>query len=54
MLTDIEIAQNAQMAPIQEIAEELGLSKDDLDLYCNYKAKITLKKLRELQASEKK
>ena len=54
MLTDIEIAQNAQMAPIQEIAEDLGLSKDDLDLYGNYKAKITLKKLRELQASEKK
>ncbi len=54
MLTDIEIAQSAQMAPIQEIAEDLGLSKDDLDLYGNYKAKITLKKLRELQASEKK
>ena len=54
MLTDIEIAQNAQMAPIQEIAEDLGLSKDDLDLYGNYKAKITLKKLRDLQASEKK
>lgn len=54
MLTDIEIAQNAQLAPIQEIAEDLGLSKDDLDLYGNYKAKITLKKLRELQASEKK
>ena len=54
MLTDIEIAQKAQMAPIQEIAEDLGLSKDDLDLYGNYKAKITLKKLRELQASEKK
>lgn len=54
MLTDIEIAQNAQLAPIQEIAEDLGLSKDDLDLYGNYKAKITLKKLRELQVSEKK
>ena len=54
MLTDIEIAQKAQMAPIQEIAEDLGLSKDDLDLYGNYKAKITLKKLRDLQASEKK
>ena len=54
MLTDIEIAQSAQMAPIQEIAEDLGLSKDDLDLYGNYKAKITLKKLRDLQASEKK
>ena len=54
MLTDIEIAQNAQMVPIQEIAEDLGLSKDDLDLYGNYKAKITLKKLRDLQASEKK
>ena len=54
MLSDIEIAQSAQMAPIQEIAEDMGLSKDDLDLYGNYKAKVTLKKLRELQASEKK
>jgi len=54
MLSDIKIAQSAQMAPIQEIAEDMGLSKDDLDLYGNYKAKITLKKLRELQASEKK
>ena len=42
-LSDIEIAQSAQMAPIQEIAEDMGLSKDDLDLYGNYKAKISAK-----------
>ena len=54
MLTDIEIAQQTTLTSIEEIAENLGLSKDDLDLYGKYKAKITLKKLRELQAAPKK
>ena len=54
MLTDIEIAQQTTLTSIEEIAENLGLSKDNLDLYGKYKAKITLKKLRELQAAPKK
>jgi formyltetrahydrofolate synthetase len=40
--SDIDIAQEAKMQPILEIAEKLGLSADDLDLYGKYKAKIHL------------
>jgi formyltetrahydrofolate synthetase len=40
--SDIEIAQEAKMRPILEIAEALGLSEDDLDLYGKYKAKVHL------------
>jgi formyltetrahydrofolate synthetase len=40
--SDIEIAQEAKMRPILEIAAELGLTEDDLDLYGKYKAKVHL------------
>ena len=42
MLTDVEIAQSAEMLPIKEVAEKVGLSEDDLELYGKYKAKISL------------
>lgn len=42
MLSDLEIAQAAKLRPILEIAGELGLGEDDLDLYGNYKAKVHL------------
>ncbi len=42
MLTDVQIAQSAQMKPIREIASGLGLVEDDLELYGKYKAKISL------------
>ena len=48
MKTDIQIAQEAVMNPIVEVAESLGLELDDLELYGKYKAKISddyLKKL---------
>ena len=41
MKTDIEIAQEAKMKPIGEIAKQLGLEEEDLELYGKYKAKIT-------------
>ena len=41
MLSDIEIAVNAQMKPIAEIAAGLGMSGDDIELYGRYKAKIS-------------
>lgn len=41
MLTDIEIAQNAKMLPITEIADKLGVSQDDLEPYGRYKAKLS-------------
>src|SRR5439155_2232571 len=40
--SDIEIAQRVRMRPIEDVAAELGLDRDDLDLYGKYKAKIPL------------
>lgn len=40
MLTDIQIAQNAKILPIEEIGRKLGIKREDLELYGDYKAKI--------------
>ena len=40
--TDIEIAQRAKLRPIVDVAADLGVSADDLDLYGKYKAKVSL------------
>ena len=40
--SDIEIAQQAKLRPITDVAAELDLTPDDLDLYGKYKAKIPL------------
>lgn len=42
MKTDVQIAQEAKMQPIVEIAEKLGLDKSDLEQYGEYKAKVSL------------
>ena len=41
MKTDIEIAQEAVMQPIKEVAVSYGIGEDDLELYGKYKAKLT-------------
>ena len=41
MLTDIEIAQRAQLKKIRDIASDLGITEDELEPYGHYKAKIT-------------
>lgn len=41
MLTDIEIAQQAKMLKIGRIAENLGISEDDIEPYGHYKAKLS-------------
>ena len=41
MKTDIEIAQEASLAPIEKVAESLSLTMDDLELYGKYKAKLS-------------
>ena len=41
MKTDIEIAQEAKLQPITEVAKKLELNGDDLELYGKYKAKIS-------------
>ena len=43
--SDIAIAQAAKLRPIRDVAAELGLSDDELDLYGKYKAKISLRAL---------
>ncbi len=43
MKQDIEIAQEAKMLPVTQIAEKLGINPDDLETYGKYKAKIPLK-----------
>ena len=40
MKTDIEIAHEAKMLPINEIASKLGIEDEELELYGRYKAKI--------------
>ena len=41
MKTDIEIAQEAKMVPIWEVAEKLGITADELECYGKYKAKLS-------------
>ncbi|MGE4378626.1 MAG: formate--tetrahydrofolate ligase [Candidatus Izemoplasmatales bacterium] len=41
MLTDLEIAQKAEMKKIDSIAKKVGLKPNDLELYGNYKAKVS-------------
>lgn len=42
MKTDVQIAQEAKMLPISEIAEGLGIHEDELEFYGKYKAKVSL------------
>ncbi len=41
MKTDIQIAQEAEMLHIKEVAAQLGIGEDDLELYGTYKAKLS-------------
>ena len=41
MRTDIEIAQEAKMLPIKDVAASYGIGEDELELYGKYKAKLT-------------
>ncbi|SDL92458.1 formate--tetrahydrofolate ligase [Bacillus sp. OK048] len=50
--SDIEIAQESTMKPIVEIAETIGLSEDDLELFGKYKAKISYEALANLETKE--
>lgn len=52
MLSDIEIAKKAKMKPIIEIGAMLGLKPEDLELYGNYKAKLSLETTERLKANE--
>ena len=41
MKTDIQIAQEAEMTHIREVAAQLGIQEDELELYGKYKAKLS-------------
>lgn len=47
MLTDIEIAQSSEKKKIMEVAKDLGIPEDYIELYGNYKAKIDYKLLKD-------
>ncbi len=49
MKSDVQIAQEAQMQPIIQVAEALGVPEDELELYGKYKAKISLKAWERIQ-----
>lgn len=42
MKNDVEIAQEAKMKPITQVAAEIGITEDEIELYGKYKAKISL------------
>lgn len=52
MKTDVQIAQDAKMQPIVEVANKLGIGEDHLIQYGKYKAKVDLKLLDELKDKE--
>src|SRR3712207_2231109 len=49
MPSSLEIAQEAELRPIAEVAEEAGLEPDEVDLYGRYKAKVGLSVLERLR-----
>lgn len=50
MLSDIEIAQQAKMMKIVDVAEKLGIGEDDIELYGKYKAKLSMDLIRRLES----
>ncbi len=52
MLSDIEIAQSAQVQPIVKIAGKLGIGEDDLEYYGKYKAKLSERLISEKSAGK--
>lgn len=52
MLSDIEIAQQAKMLKITEVAGKLGINEDDIELYGHYKAKLSMDLIRRSASKE--
>ncbi len=51
MLSDIEIAQQAKMEKITDVAAKLGIGEDDLELYGRYKAKLSMDCIKRAEAA---
>lgn len=52
MKTDIEIAQEAKLYPIEDVAKALGMTSDDLEFYGKYKAKISDEYIKKIQGNK--
>lgn len=52
MKTDIQIAQEAKIVNIMDIAKKIGLGEDDVEQYGKYKAKVDLKVLKDLESKK--
>lgn len=52
MLSDIAIAQQAKMLPVVQVAAQLGIAEEDLELYGKYKAKISYDLIRKVESRE--
>lgn len=52
MKTDIEIAQEAEMVPIREVAAKLDISEDEIELYGKYKAKLSDELISRIERNE--
>ncbi|MCR4305592.1 MAG: formate--tetrahydrofolate ligase, partial [Candidatus Daviesbacteria bacterium] len=52
MLSDLQIAQAATLKPITEIASAIGLLPEEIELYGNYKAKVSLDVLKRLKGKK--
>ncbi len=52
MKTDIQIAQEAKLEPIVTVAERIGISEEDLELYGKYKAKISNDYLKKIEKNK--
>ena len=52
MLSDIEIAQQAKMLKITEVAAKLGIPEEDIEMYGRYKAKLSMDLIRRMEAEK--
>ncbi|MDY2638024.1 MAG: formate--tetrahydrofolate ligase [Phascolarctobacterium sp.] len=52
MLSDIEIAQQAKMQKITDVAAKLGISEEDIELYGRYKAKLSMDLIRRMETEK--
>ena len=51
MKTDIQIAQEAELKPIAQVAKALAIPEEDLELYGKYKAKISDEYLEKIESN---
>ncbi len=52
MLSDIEIAQQAKMLKITEVAAKLGIPEEDIEMYGRYKAKLSMDLIRRMESEK--